>query len=80
MTRQRLPRLIRFLLRNCLLGIAVGWGVLLALLLGDAFGLGSLVLTSPWRGTALFLLFAGFAITFGSLAMGTAVFLVRDAR
>ncbi len=74
----RLPRLLFFLGRNCLLGIAVGWGLLAAILALDLFGFGELLFSSRDRWTALLLVGAGFAITFGSLAMGTAVFLLSD--
>lgn len=69
-------RLLRFLVRNALIGIAVGWNVLGLLVFTDAFGLGTLLAASEHRTIALALLLAGFAITFGGLAMASAVFLM----
>ncbi len=75
--RRSPPPLIRFLLQNALLGIAVGWMLLAALILGDAFGLGALLRASSSPLVALALLALGFAVTFGGAAMATAVFLIR---
>jgi hypothetical protein len=68
---------VRFLVRNALLGIAAGWSLLVLLLYTDAFGLGGLVTGSEHGRLAVVMLAIGFAITFGSAAMGTAVFLLR---
>ncbi len=65
----RPDRLIGFLLKNCLLGVAVGWGLL-----------GDLLATAENAWIPLALGGMGFAVTFGSVAMGTAVFLLpKDA-
>jgi len=65
--------LLRFLLRHCLAGVLAGW-TMVALLLGlDVAGLGTLVLTSDGWLVPLVMLLVFFAITFGSVAMGTAV-------
>jgi len=69
-------RLLRFLVRNALIGVAVGWNVLGLLVVTDAFGLGTLLSSSEHRLVALALLLAGFAITFGGVAMASAVFLM----
>lgn len=74
---RKAPRLVRFLVRNALLGIAAGWSLLVLLLYTDTFGLGRLVTGSEHGWLAVVMLAAGFAITFGSAAMGTAVFLLR---
>ncbi len=72
-------RLVRFLARHCLIGVAVGWTLLAALLLLDVARLGSLWLASEHPLATLLLAMAGFAVTFGSLSMGTAIFLLpRD--
>lgn len=73
-------RLVRFLVRNALVGIATGWSLLAALLWGEAFGLRRLVFGGDHAAIALAMLAAGFAITFGSAAMGTAVFLLRPGQ
>ncbi len=69
-------RLLRFLARNALIGVAVGWNVLGLLLVTDTFGLGTLLATSEHRLVALALLLAGFAATFGGVATASAVFLM----
>lgn len=75
--RQNDLRLVRFLVRNALLGIAAGWSLLVLLLYTDSLGLGRLVRDSEHGWLAVLMLAAGFAITFGSAAMGTAIFLLR---
>ncbi len=69
-------RLLLFLGRNCLLGILVGWSVLAGLLYFDVAGFGTVLFGAAERWLALAMAAAGFAVTFGSLAMGTAVFLL----
>jgi hypothetical protein len=71
-----LPDHIRFLARHCLLGGAAGWCLLGALIWLDVARLGELLFRSEDRLLTLVLAGAGFAVTFGSLAMGTAVFLL----
>jgi len=68
--------LLQFLLRHCLVGVVAGWGLLAALLASDFAGLWTLLKTSDVWIEATALLFLFFAITFGSLAMGTAVWLL----
>ncbi|MGE3294607.1 MAG: hypothetical protein AB7I59_21710 [Geminicoccaceae bacterium] len=70
------PPLIAFLARNCLLGIASGWLLLGGLLLLDVGRLRELLFASEHWLLTLILAGAGFAVTFGSLAMGTAIFLL----
>jgi hypothetical protein len=70
------PRLVAFLAANCLMGVATGWTLLAALLWLDVARLGELLLRSEDRLLTLVLAGAGFGITFGSLAMGTAIFLL----
>ncbi|BCX17423.1 MAG: hypothetical protein KatS3mg117_1105 [Geminicoccaceae bacterium] len=69
-------RLLRFLARHALVGILVGWTFLGALLWFDVGRLGELLLASEQPVLTLLLAMAGFAVTFGSLAMGTAIFLL----
>lgn len=71
--------LLRFLLHHCLIGIAAGWMLLAGLLLTDAMGLASLIFTSSSWIEAMVLLLVFFAITFGSLSMGTGVMLLGGA-
>lgn len=69
-------RLLRFLARHCLIGVLVGWALLAALLALDVARLGSLWIASEHPLATLLLAMGGFGVTFGSLAMGTAIFLL----
>ncbi|MGO8953876.1 MAG: hypothetical protein ACLPWS_22715 [Rhodomicrobium sp.] len=72
-----LPRLVRFLLVNCAIGIAGGWTLLAALIATDTAHLRTLIWNSSSPAMPILLLAAGFAITFGSAAMGAAVMAMR---
>jgi len=72
-----LPRLVRFLLVNCAIGIAAGWTLLAALIATDTAGLRTLIWNESSPAIPIVLLAAGFAITFGSAAMGAAVMAMR---
>jgi hypothetical protein len=67
-----LPRLIRFLGVNCAIGIAGGWTLLVALIATDTGGLRTLIVNEG-SAVPIILLAVGFAVTFGSAAMGAAV-------
>lgn len=69
-------RLLVFLAKNAAIGVLVGWALLAALLWFDVGRMGELWLASEHRIATLLLAMGGFAVTFGSLAMGTAVFLL----
>ncbi|MEK0084258.1 hypothetical protein [Benzoatithermus flavus] len=68
--------LLSFLARNCLIGVATGWMFLAILLYLDVAHLGRLLFASEQWLVALILMGTGFGTTFGSLAMGTAIFLL----
>ncbi len=72
-----LPRLIRFLLVNCAIGIAGGWTLLAAMLVTDTARLRTLIWNEASPAVPIILLASGFAITFGSAAMGAAVMAMR---
>lgn len=75
----RLPALIRFLAGHCALGVTAGLATAGLLLWLDVGGIGHLVAGDGGRGwIAIGLLGFGFAITFGSLAMGSAIFMLSD--
>jgi hypothetical protein len=77
--RPRLPALIRFLAGHCALGVTAGLATAALLLWLDIGGIGSLVAGDGGsRWIAIGLLGFGFAITFGSLAMGSALFLLSS--
>jgi hypothetical protein len=68
-----MPEMFRFLLKNGIVGILAGWASLVLFLIFDVGGIGGVVFSSANPFLPLALLAAGFAITFGSLAMGAAV-------
>ena len=72
------PRLIRFLLVNCAIGVAGGWTLLAGLLVTNTGNLRTLILDSSSPALPIVLLATGFAITFGSAAMGAAVMMLRN--
>ena len=74
---QAFPRLIRFLLVNCAIGIVGGWTLLAALLATDTGGIRTMIWNEASPGVPIILLAAGFAVTFGSAAMGAAVMAMR---
>lgn len=65
-----------FLARHALAGIAVGWLLLAAVVWFDVASIGSLLWTTDAPVLTLLLAAGGFGVTFGSLAMGTAIFLL----
>ncbi len=79
MSNRQDTRLIRFLLNHALTGVVVAAMVVYGIVRLDLFGIGSLVAATAQGPLALLLLFFGLAVTFASLAMGTAIFLLpRD--
>lgn len=68
--------LIIYLAKNCVMGIIGGWLLLGLLISSNVANLGHLLFGHGIEFTALILVGAGFAVTFGSLAMGTAIFLL----
>ncbi len=69
-------RLLVYLGKNCLMGVIGGWLFLYLLIRSNVASLGDLIFGNGVELTALVLLAGGFAVTFGSLAMGTAIFLL----
>lgn len=67
--------MLTFLFGHLVVGIVIGWTLLAGLLLLDIHGLGSLVVSSDSPVLVIGLMMFLFAITFGSLSMGTAVML-----
>ncbi len=79
-TWKSLPRLVRFILRNIALGVGVGWALLSALLWSDMGGIHTLIAHSANGFIPLYLLYGGFAVTFGPAAVATAVLLGHEFR
>ncbi|MEM9107921.1 MAG: hypothetical protein AAGC96_19945 [Pseudomonadota bacterium] len=71
-----LPKLIRFVLVNSLIGNGLGWLIAAAVLYFDLNGLGNLVMESRNMGMALFIMFFSFGFTFAFAYLTTAVLLL----
>mgnify|MGYP003382156975 CR=1 FL=1 len=76
MKRQKLPKLVRFVLINSVIGIVIGWMVAGLLVWANLGGFGSLVLNSANRAAAIFILAMSFGVTFGFGFLTTAVLLL----
>jgi hypothetical protein len=77
--RPRLPKLIRFVLVNSLIGVVIGWLVAAGLIWFNVGGFGELVWHSQQRTVALFILAMSFGVTFAFAFLATAVILLpRD--
>lgn len=68
-----MPRLLRFLGLHIAFGVAVGIAAAAVALLVDAGGLKTLMVSDQQPYLAMIMLFAGFSITFGSIAVGAAI-------
>ena len=72
--------LLRHLGVNLAIGLAFGVALASLILFSNVAQLRELIIGSPDAAIALALLYGGFAVTFGSVAMGTGVFLLpREA-
>ncbi len=72
-------RVLRFLAGHLLAGVAAAAVFQAALLAADVAGIRTMMFAAPEGWLVAGLLFFGLAITFGSLAMGVAIMLERDA-
>lgn len=73
-----LPEIRRYILLPGLAGVLAGQAAVAALLALDVGGLRTLILASHDGWIAIALLCSGFAITFGSAAIGAAVMAIGD--
>ena len=71
-----IPRVVQLLVINGALGAVVGCSAAGGMLLADVGGLATLMAQTGSYAAAGTLLFGGFALTFGSLAMASAVMLL----
>ncbi|MEM9618784.1 MAG: hypothetical protein AAF936_12560 [Pseudomonadota bacterium] len=71
-------RLTRYLLRHLIVGAASGWIFVGALLVFNIAGFRSLTASSSFGALAIVMLLIVMTITWGSAAMGTAIFLLKD--
>ncbi len=63
--KPRMPKLIRFVIVNSAIGVAIGWLVAAGLIWFNIGGFGELVWHSQQRVVALFILALSFGVTFG---------------
>lgn len=75
---ETMPELLRFMALHGVIGIFMGCAVGGALLATDVAGIGSLVAASGTPLVAGGLYFSGFAVTFGSAMMASAVMLLSE--
>jgi hypothetical protein len=71
-----LPRVVKLLAINGAIGAAIGCASAAGMLLTDTGGMATLISQSGSYAAAGVLLFGGFGLTFGSLAMASAVMLL----
>lgn len=76
--RPLVPEIRRYILLPGLAGVLAGQAGVAALLALDVGTLRTLILASPQGWIAVMLLCAGFAITFGSAAIGAAVMAIGE--
>lgn len=74
--RKKLPKLIRFVMINSAIGIAIGWFIAGLLVWFNIHGLGELVMHSRHRLVAIIVLGSSFGVTFGFGYLTTAVLLL----
>ncbi|MEO1093071.1 MAG: hypothetical protein AAFX81_20825 [Pseudomonadota bacterium] len=69
-------RLVSFVVEHASIGVMVALALVYAIVKFDAFGIGTLTERAADGWLALLLLFVGLAVTLGSVAVGTAVFML----
>lgn len=74
--KKGLPKLIRFVMINSAIGIAIGWLVAGLLVWFNIHGLGELVLHSRHRVVAIIVLGSSFGVTFGFGYLTTSILLL----
>ncbi len=72
MTFPKLPKLVRFMFRHMVNGIAIGCSTVLLAIWTDFLGIGTF-LESDTSGLATFLLFYQASLTFGGVSMAIAI-------
>lgn len=71
-----MPKLVRFVLINSIVGIVIGWVIAAAMVHFNIANLGELISHTNSKGAAIFLLGMTFGITFGFAYLATAVMLI----
>jgi hypothetical protein len=70
--------LVLYVVKNIAFGAVIGWGLLAALIGANTAGLRDLIFSSREWPIVLFMLMLVFGITFASLAVATAIMLLKD--
>ncbi|MEQ8401682.1 MAG: hypothetical protein RIB53_09605 [Roseitalea porphyridii] len=75
-----MPKLIRFVVLNSIVGILIGWAIAAALLWMNVSGLGDMFVRSDSKPVILALLGMSFGVTFGFAYLSTAVMLMPTGK
>lgn len=75
-----MPKLIRFVIFNSIIGILIGWAIAAALLWMNVSGLGDMFVRSDSKPVILALLGMSFGVTFGFAYLSTAVMLMPTGK
>lgn len=75
-----MPKLIRFVVLNSIVGILIGWTIAAALLWMNVSGLGDMFVRSDSKPVILALLGMSFGVTFGFAYLSTAVMLMPTGK
>ena len=75
-----MPRLVKFVLKWNVIGIAIGWVVLALLLATGIGGLGGMVFRQSGGLIGLLILMLSFGVTFGQVTVMAAVLSLADSK
>ena len=71
-----MPKLVRFVIVNTLIGVVIGWFVAAGVIYFNVFGFGDVLMHSQSKLVAIFILAMSFGVTFGFGFLTTAVLLM----
>lgn len=71
-----MPKLVRFVIVNTLIGVVIGWFVAAGVIYFNVFGFGDVLMHSQSKFVAIFILAMSFGVTFGFGFLTTAVLLM----
>ncbi|MCI5077151.1 hypothetical protein [Oricola sp.] len=75
-----MPKLVRFVLINSIIGIAIGWLIAAGMVHFNIGNLGELIAHTDHKAAAIALLGLTFGITFGFAYLATAVMLIPTGK
>ena len=73
-----MPKLVRFVIVNSLIGVLIGWFVAAGVVYFNVFGFGDVLMHSQSRLVAVFILAMSFGTTFGFGFLTTAILLLPE--